>query len=726
MRKILPLIVVGILVLSGLGAVAITSDNQTELKITSVSFLEPKIEIEKDFVTIHINEANSYIMKQGKPMLPSYTQTYTFPLGTKIKSVVGTPKNIQTIPISKEIKPTPQAVIVGQTISSDKIINYGNEPYPEDWFQYDVGCGLIDGELSIIVETEVCPIKYYPTKNSIDWANEVDITIKYEKTPTPVKQPSSAQYELVIIAPDEFSDELAPLVSHKIGRGITTKFAGLSEVYGSTGRDNPEKIKYYIKDAIETWDTTNILLVGSWHDYDSTYQKIPVRPTHIESTDPPDDEIFISDLYYADIYDGEFAFCSWDANGNDVFGEMLDNDNMDEVDLHPDVYYGRIPSRNGGEVTTVVNKIITYENNEAYTQDWFTNLVVAGGDTSPGYETIEGEYVNQKVIDMMDGFSSTKLWVSNGKLTGWLPTGVQSIKDAINPGCGFVDFSGHGNTNVWATHPEDEGGTWVPTPSGYFLNDHIESLTNGNKLPIVAVEACSTAKFNKDDRTFNYAFLRNPNGGGIGTFGATGLGWGYVGTGIIQGLIGKMGLDTFRAYRYDGALTLGEMWLEALERYIKSGMDAIDFKTVEEWQMFGDPTLQISEESNAPLKPSTPNGPISGKIGNTYTYTSSTTDPDGDKISYKWDWGDGTFSDWSVPINSGSIASASKSWNKEGDFEIKVAAKDTHGKVSDWSNPLIVTMPRTKTINNPLLNFLQNHPNMFPILKLLLQQLGLY
>ena len=125
MRKILPLIVVGILVLSGLGAVAITSDNQTELKITSVSFLKPTIEIEKDFVTIHINEANSYIMKQGKPMLPSYTQEYTFPIGTKIKSVTGTPKNVQTIPISKEVQPTPQAVIVGQTISSNKIINYG-------------------------------------------------------------------------------------------------------------------------------------------------------------------------------------------------------------------------------------------------------------------------------------------------------------------------------------------------------------------------------------------------------------------------------------------------------------------------------------------------------------------------------------------------------------------------------------------------------------------------
>ena len=36
-----------------------------------------------------------------------------------------------------------------------------------------------------------------------------------------------------------------------------------------------------------------------------------------------------------------------------------------------------------------------------------------------------------------------------------------------------------------------------------------------------------------------------------------------------------------------------------------------------------------------------------------------------------------------------------------------------------------VTMPRDKIVNRPLLNFLENHPNLFPILRLLLQRLGL-
>ena len=73
--------------------------------------------------------------------------------------------------------------------------------------------------------------------------------------------------------------------------------------------------------------------------------------------------------------------------------------------------------------------------------------------------------------------------------------------------------------------------------------------------------------------------------------------------GVIQGLIGKMGLDTYKAYKLDQATTFGEMWSKALNRYIKSSMDDADYKTVEEWQAFGDPTLAIGEKSQPPAKP---------------------------------------------------------------------------------------------------------------------------
>ena len=715
-KKIIGILIIGIFIISSIGAVAKISED-IKIEVKHVIFSQPQIINEDKFVTISINEANSFLLEQGKPILPCYTQTFDFPFGTKIQNLKCIPVNIQTQTISKELKPTPKIAFVDQKITKNQreSIDYGTETYPKQWYLYDVSSGMHNGKRSTIVEVQINAIQYNPQEKLIYFANEVNIEISY-KLPDPVN-PSFVNYELLVIGPDEYSDELAPLITHKQDRGITTKFTGLTEIYSGIGRDNQEKIKYYIKNAIENWSTSNVLLVGS-------AAKLPTRQTHVYiPEEEPHPEVFVSDLYYADIYDDLGDFCSWDSNGNDVFGEYDwgSEHNYDDVDLLPDVFLGRWPATSGSQVTTCVNKVITYENNQSYTQPWFNNLVVCGGDSSPGYAPLEGEFVNQHVIDMMVGFIPEKLWVTNGKLTGFVPkTGVAYIQDAINAGCGFVDFSGHGNTNVWATHPEDDGTTWVPTPSGYIGSYHIGLTTNGDKLPIVVVEANSTAKFNVDTNCFNWAFLENSNGGGIGSFGATALGWGYVGESIIQGLIGKIGLDTFRAFALDDSITLGEMWYKALDRYIYPNMDAMDFKTIELWHMFGDPTLAIGEVSNPPDKPSKPTGETSGKPGIEYSYTTSTNDLDEDKIFYMFDWGDNTMSDWLGPYNSGQTVQGNKTWVSQGVFEIKVVAKDEHGKFSDWSDPLSVTMPRTVGFRSFFLELLEQYPNMFSILRYLL------
>jgi len=726
MKKFTPLCIICIVVLSGLGAVAQPVTGNTFEKAT-VRFSEPTIQNQDTFVSVALNEANSYLMNQNKPLLPSYTKVYTFPFGTTIQSVTVTPRDIQTQTLSKELQPTPQYAIIGQTTQANKEepIDYGTEIYPSTWFGYNVGCGLYDGQLSIIVTVDVYPIQYHPLEKIVEWAGQTDIVIQYTTSPPPQTSPLE-DYQLVVIGPAGYSAQIDPLITHKIGRGITSKFVSLDDIYAGTyfpvtGRDNQEKIKYFIKNAIESWLTGNILLVGG---AGSGSTQLPVRDTHIYiGGTEPDNEVFSSDLYYADIYNGTGGFCSWDSNNNNIFGEYDWLGQTDAVDLHPDVYLARLPATSGSQVTTCVNKIKTYENTPGYQQSWFSNLIVIGGDSFPDGGTVdEGEYANQKVIDLMTGFIADKLWVTNGKLTGWTPTGVANIKNAINSGSGFVDFSGHGNTNVWATHPHDDFATWVPTPAMGIKSSDIQTLTNGDKLPIVTVEACSTAKFASDPGCFNWAFLYNSNGGAIGTFGCTGLGYSYVGTGVTQGLIGKMGLDTFKAYKTDQSETFGEMWSKALNRYIKSGMDETDYKSVEEWQAFGDPTLAIGEKSQPPVKPATPNGPASGNINTEYIYTTSTTDPESDQISYMFDWGDGTFSSWVGPFNSGAIASAKKTWTAQGTFEVKVVAKDSHGILSVWSDPMPINMPFS--YQPPLLHFLEQlfeqFPHAFPLLRLLL------
>ena len=107
--------------------------------------------------------------------------------------------------------------------------------------------------------------------------------------------------------------------------------------------------------------------------------------------------------------------------------------------------------------------------------------------------------------------------------------------------------------------------------------------------------------------------------------------------------------------------------------------------------------LEVIVTNNAPEKPATPEGPTSGSTKKTYTYSSSTTDSDGHKIYYYFDWGDGSNSGWIGPLDSGETASASHKWTSQGAFEVKVKARDEYNEESEWSDPLSISMPKEKS-----------------------------
>lgn len=124
----------------------------------------------------------------------------------------------------------------------------------------------------------------------------------------------------------------------------------------------------------------------------------------------------------------------------------------------------------------------------------------------------------------------------------------------------------------------------------------------------------------------------------------------------------------------------------------------------------------------APDTPATPTGRASGEPGTKYIYSTHTTDPEEDAVFYMWDWGDGNVSNWMGPYASGTTASAQKSWATQGTYSVKVKAKDANGHESNWSDPLIVTMP----LNLPLIErfgnlFEQFFPHLYQFLEVLLQ-----
>ena len=122
-------------------------------------------------------------------------------------------------------------------------------------------------------------------------------------------------------------------------------------------------------------------------------------------------------------------------------------------------------------------------------------------------------------------------------------------------------------------------------------------------------------------------------------------------------------------------------------------------------------------ENQRPNKPAKPTGPSDGEPNTEYTFTTSTTDPDGDTLAYMWDWGDGNFT------IEGST-SESYTWASEDVFKIRVMAIDEHGGESDWSDPLSFSTPKNKVTEYPILSwFLEKLIYHFPFMVKILNQI---
>ena len=80
-------------------------------------------------------------------------------------------------------------------------------------------------------------------------------------------------------------------------------------------------------------------------------------------------------------------------------------------------------------------------------------------------------------------------------------------------------------------------------------------------------------------------------------------------------------------------------------------------------------------------------GNQSGEVDEVLTFFVTGNDPDGDDLYYLIDWGDGSYSEWIGPYESGEEIQVTNSWDSDGTFNVKAKAKDTNGGESDWGAP---------------------------------------
>ena len=586
MKSYLSIVIVAVLIISGCGASAIPAETAKNTITETITVGDISLQPHHGFITVDFQHATSQLSEPGKPMLPVVNREYIFPAGTVIDAVQVSLGDTEEYQLHETLLPASTPIVVvdsdvapsAYTPKIDTSVYYGDEQYPEHAYSYRMGTGLYDDERVLYLSVSICPISYRGSQHSLTVYDTVDIQITY--TPLSNQLRFDDEYDMLILCPSEYENALQPLVELKNNNNIKTHLVTLENI-PQLGLDQQEDIKYFIKQAIETWNITYVLLVGSGVTGE---EKFPVRNTWV-STEGYED-FFPSDLYYADIYDSSMGFSTWDANGNQKYGEFP-SDNA-AVDLYPDVYLGRLPCNTAAEVKSTVNKIIKFT-----TKNKMTNKIVQiGGDTFPGDpENInEGEYANERVLEKLPGYQTTQLWGSNGKLTKF------NIIKSFYSGVDFVDFSGHGSYLSWATHPPGDESRWIPEGRRWGGFTYIESnwVFNFYKLPVVVFNACSCSKFTESPNCLGWSLIQKQIGGAIASYAASGIGYGSYGSSETDRLWGWMEVHIFEGLYNE--TVLGDVWGNCISEYTSlfiSEGEIADYKTVEEMTLFGDPSLAI-------------------------------------------------------------------------------------------------------------------------------------
>lgn len=284
-------------------------------------------------------------------------------------------------------------------------------------------------------------------------------------------------------------------------------------------------------------------------------------------------------------------------------------------------------------------------------------------------------------IDGADGFDGTNDWIDCGNDDSFDLTDELTLEAWVNrTGDGFGKFlgiisrrgSGYNRYQLRYKPDNDTAQFFLGTTSSYEIIDSDKDLDLGVWNHLVATWNGTSMKLfvNGEVQTNVSSFTSSPN-----TKSAVLELGRYTEQNYFEGLVDEIRISNI--CRDTG-------WIEA------------EYNNQNDMANF----LEIGPEEGGENLPPTPpeiGGPSDGVVGVPYIYTFVSTDPDGDDVSYKIIWGDGTDEEWMGPYPSGEEISVVHTWTYQGRFVMYARAKDTHGLESDWASKE-VNIPRNRMV----------------------------
>ncbi|MFC2111047.1 C25 family cysteine peptidase [Bacteroidota bacterium] len=584
----------------------------------------------------------SKLKEVGKPALPCHNDIIAVPSGSdaKIKIIDIEYKEFNNFLIHPALQPATDTKGAKEPeFEIDEDFYTKNIFYPASPVEITEIQKIRGLSMAIV---EIRPIQYNPAQKKIRAISKIKYEIEFEGATQFITVSEHSEYFLNML-PNYFlnggsiKNEIKNTGCAKLNPSSLSKdYIILTHTNYLAAAEDLAQWKRQLGFSVE------IVSSSSWT---AASVKTAVHSRYQNWTPKPDYFVIIGD--HGDV-PGEIINGSYGTFACDLYYACMDGNN----DYVPDMANGRISVTNASMANMVVQKIINYEKNPYNDSTIYKKAVHAAyfqQSSTAGYAERRFAQTAENARDYMDtsqnfniqrvyvtGSSVNPLYWNNGYYSAGEPLpnylkkptfpwngNASHINSGINDGALYVLHRDHGFENGWGD------------PA--YNKSNINSLVNGNKLPVVFSINCLTGKF-LEAECFSECFLRKANGGTAGVFGHgeislsgynDGLSLGLIDAiwanpGLVPNFTGSGGINNPTLSSHTSITALGFVRNQGLIRMSETW--GTHRYTNELLNYFGDPAMKIWTLYPTPITATNPSSLNCGSDSTLSITNSSCTD----------------------------------------------------------------------------------------------------
>jgi len=195
---------------------------------------------------------------------------------------------------------------------------------------------------------------------------------------------------------------------------------------------------------------------------------------------------------------------------DDFYGFLDDNENIETTSLLNalDIGIGRLPARTSEDAIAVVNKITGYKGPATLGPWRLAATIVADNNDGAGNHMQDGEAMSGKLTATAHNlYNQGKIYLDaiptiSTPAGHRCPNANAALSDRIYKGTIFINYTGHGNTQVW-------------TEERILTQDDFNKWNNANMLPFMVTATCDFGQFDHPQYVSAAEQLVLRKGGGV-------------------------------------------------------------------------------------------------------------------------------------------------------------------------------------------------------------------